>query len=89
MNNKRNQIKTTSRRRAPGTASNTVTVGLTQMACTADARKNLANQVRLAEQTRAGPLQGCVVLRFVRDGESGLMALITLPAAPVGAGGNL
>ena len=41
-----------------GIALGTVTVGLTQMACTDDARKNLANQVRLAEQAlRSGAIR--------------------------------
>src|SRR5687768_17654061 len=35
---------------ASPSASRTVNVGLTQMACSDDARQNLANQVRLAEQ---------------------------------------
>ena len=38
-------------------ASRTVTVGLTQMACGAEAKANLARQVRLAEQAAKGGAQ--------------------------------
>jgi N-carbamoylputrescine amidase len=54
-------LRKTSSRKAGNSAggSRVVTVGLTQMACSDDARKNLANQVRLAE---AAARQGARVI---------------------------